>query len=211
MSPTLDFGAYSDTEMRSLLTAAKAEMLRRLTGRVASGSSAAQSYSFTQMTVAELTNLINGLTDALGLSTVNARVMPNFNQSAWPPAFSTSETSDVQTNSFHETTTAGNVIVAPSSPNHTEVVSIASDVAGTKIVAIQTTGNYQRGNGDIVRLRLSNPPLIAGITIEIRSGSYGGTLLYSYTTDGSGADAAAFDLYFDGSSYQRFQNAVPVV
>lgn len=210
MSPTLDFGAYTAAEMQSLLTAAKNEYLRRLTGRVASGSSAAQSYSFTQMTVDDLINLINGLTDALGLSNVNARVRPNFNQSAWPPGFAATEATEVQPNSYHETTTAGSIIIAPTSPNHTELVDVSNDVAGTKIVAIQTVGNYQRTAGDIVHVRLQ-PPAIAGIVVEIRSGSYSGTLLYSYTTDGSGSDVGAFDLYFDGANYQRYQNAVPVV
>lgn len=210
MSQTLDFGAYSTAEMQSLLTAAKAEYLRRITGRVASGSSAAQSYSFTQMTIDDLVNLINGLTEALGLSTVNARVRPNFNQSAWPPAFASGEETEVQTNSYHETTGAGNVLVAPSSPNHTELVQVAADSAGTKIVAIQTSGTYQRAAGDIVRLRFQ-PPAAAGVIIEVRSGGYTGTVLYQYTTDGSETDVFVCELYFDGANYQRYSNAVPVV
>lgn len=79
MAATLDFGVFSSAEKQALLTAAKAEYLQRMTGRITSASSANQSYGFTQMTVDELTRLINGLTADLGLQTVNARVRPNFN------------------------------------------------------------------------------------------------------------------------------------
>ena len=65
--PTLDFGAFSNAELQALLTAAKAEYLRRITGRVQTGSSAAQSYGLTIMSVDDLIKLINGLTDQLGL------------------------------------------------------------------------------------------------------------------------------------------------
>lgn len=210
MSATLDFGAFSTAEKQALLDAAKSEVTRRMTGRVSSGSSAAQSYSMTQMTFDELVNLVNGLTEELGLNTVNARVRPNFNQSAWPPAFATAGDSDVQTNSYHETTGAGNVIVVASSPNHTELVDLSADVAGTKIVALATSGSYQRTAGDIVRLRF-DAPAIAGITVEVRNGSDSGTLLYSYTFDGSETDNFVAELYFDGTNYQRYEQAVPVV
>lgn len=78
-TPTLNFGAYTPTELAALLTAAKAEYLRALGGRIQQGSSAAQSYGLTTMTVADLVNLINGLTAELGLDTTNTRVSPNFN------------------------------------------------------------------------------------------------------------------------------------
>lgn len=75
----LDFGAFSQAELQSLLTAAKAEYLRALTGRMQQGSSAAQSYGLLVMSVDELSRLINGLTSALGLDNTQTRAAPNFN------------------------------------------------------------------------------------------------------------------------------------
>jgi len=84
-TPTLDFGAFSPSELQALLTAAKAEFLVRITGRVQQGSSAAQSYGLQFMTVDDLTRLINGVTMALGLDAVETRVTPNFNSTAYTP------------------------------------------------------------------------------------------------------------------------------
>lgn len=77
--PVLDFGSFNVVEKQSLLTAAKAEYVKRLTGRVSQGSSAAQSYGLTLMEVGDLIRLINGLTADLGLQNVETRVHPNFN------------------------------------------------------------------------------------------------------------------------------------
>lgn len=74
----LDFGAFSTSEKTALLTAAKAEVLRRMTGRVANGSSAGQSFGMTQMTYGELTFLVNALTVELGYQQPEVRVAPNF-------------------------------------------------------------------------------------------------------------------------------------
>lgn len=79
-SPVLDLSIYSPSELQSLLTAAKAEYLKRMTGRVTQGSSAAQSYGMTTMSVDDLVRLMNGLSAALGLdASLNVRVQPNFN------------------------------------------------------------------------------------------------------------------------------------
>lgn len=84
-SPVLDFGAFSPAELQQYLTAAKAEYLLRMsTGRVQQGSSVSQSYGLNVITMDQLTSLINGLTDALGLSTTTVRVQPNFNTSGGP-------------------------------------------------------------------------------------------------------------------------------
>lgn len=78
-TPVLDFGAFSTAEQTAMLAAAKAEYLVRMNpGRVRQGGSAAQQYGMDLMTVAELITLMNGLTAALGLSTVETRVSPNF-------------------------------------------------------------------------------------------------------------------------------------
>lgn len=84
MAAVLDFGAYSPTELAALLTAAKAEYIVRLTGKVQQGSSAAQSYGLTVMTVDDLIRLINGLTTALGLDNSTVVAQPNFNTPRTP-------------------------------------------------------------------------------------------------------------------------------
>jgi hypothetical protein len=76
---TLDFGAFSTSEKQALLTAAKAEVLTRVTGRVQNGSSSAQSFGMTLMTMEDLTLLINALTVELGFQQPEIRVAPNFN------------------------------------------------------------------------------------------------------------------------------------
>lgn len=79
MASTLNFGAFTPDELQAMLTAAKAEYLRALGGRITQGSSAAQSYGLTIMTVDQLIQLINGLTTELGLDGTNVRATPNFN------------------------------------------------------------------------------------------------------------------------------------
>ncbi len=76
----LNLGIYSPAELRTLLDVAKAEYARRLTdGRVTQGSSAAQSYGMTVMTVDDLIRFMNGIAAQLGLDTTNVRAAPNFN------------------------------------------------------------------------------------------------------------------------------------
>jgi hypothetical protein len=75
--PNLD--AFSTAELQALLTAAKLEILQRLTGRVQSGSSTGQSYSMNQYSTADLNRLVNALTSQLGLDTSMTFVRPNFN------------------------------------------------------------------------------------------------------------------------------------
>lgn len=74
-----NLSAFSTAELSALLTAAKAEVLTRLTGRVQSGSSTGQSYSMNQYSTLDLNNLINALTAQLALDTSMTFVRPNFN------------------------------------------------------------------------------------------------------------------------------------
>jgi hypothetical protein len=83
-TPTLDFGSFSSAQKTQMLAAAQAAYLQAMTGRVQNGSAAAQSYGFNLMTVAELINLINGLTIELGLTDVQDMVRPNFSHSPPP-------------------------------------------------------------------------------------------------------------------------------
>ena len=77
--PILEFGSFTGAEKQTLLTAAKMEYLKRITGRVSQGSSAAQSYGLNMMEVGDLIRLINGLTVELGLPMPETRVRPVFN------------------------------------------------------------------------------------------------------------------------------------
>lgn len=77
-----NLSAFSSAELNALLTAAKAEILTRLTGRVSSGSSSGQQFAMAQYSTDELNRLINALTDALGLDTQETRVRPNFTEQA---------------------------------------------------------------------------------------------------------------------------------
>jgi len=74
----LNLAAFSTAEQQELLTAAKAEVLRRITGRVQQGSSTGQSYSMALYTPDELNRLINALTIALGLDNEMVFVRPDF-------------------------------------------------------------------------------------------------------------------------------------
>lgn len=80
-TPVLDLSIYTPAELQTMLTTAKAEYLRRMTdGSVVQGSSAAQSYGMTKMTVDDLVRLMNGISSALGLDAgLATRAAPNFN------------------------------------------------------------------------------------------------------------------------------------
>lgn len=88
-APVLDFGSFSPAQLTTLLSTAQAEYLRRITeGAVTQGSSAAQSFGMTKMSVDDLVRLINGLTTFMGLDTSTVVAQPNFNTQR-PPATGT--------------------------------------------------------------------------------------------------------------------------
>ncbi len=76
-----NLSAFTAAELSALLTAAKAEILFRITGRVQSGSSTGQSYSMNQYSTADLNNLVNALTAQMGLDTQETRTRPDFSGS----------------------------------------------------------------------------------------------------------------------------------
>ncbi len=79
MSAVLDFGAFSPAEKLALLTAAKAEVLRRAGGgAVQSGSSSSQNFTMMKMSDDALFTMINALSADLGYAQAENRVMPNF-------------------------------------------------------------------------------------------------------------------------------------
>lgn len=77
---TLNLSAFSPAEQRSLLTACKTEVLKRLTGRVSTGSSTGQSFGVELYDTDALNRLINALTLSLGLDNEQTFVRPNFNR-----------------------------------------------------------------------------------------------------------------------------------
>lgn len=83
MPAALDLGSFSSAEKTALLTAAKAELLRRAgLGSISNGTSAAQSFGMEKYSEDGLISLINALTVELGYTQPEVRVMPNF---AWSP------------------------------------------------------------------------------------------------------------------------------
>ena len=82
--PALDFGAFSVSEKQAMLTAAKAEVLKRMTGRVQTGAGASQSFGMNMMTYENLVFLVNALGAELGVPQPETRVQPNFSGLAAP-------------------------------------------------------------------------------------------------------------------------------
>lgn len=100
----------------------------------------------------------------------------------------------------------GNTNIVPASGNVIAIGTI-SGTAGTRTFALSTVG---RSDGDILFLRFQQPAT-AGIIEEVRNAASGGTLLYSYTTDGSGTDVFDCWLYFKSGAWHPLLNVQPVV
>jgi len=91
----------------------------------------------------------------------------------------------------------GNTTVTPAATTREYIGVVAvTGSAGTRIFAISTSG---RVVGDIVRLRY-NFPATASIVVELRSGTTGGTLIDTITTDASGDDAC-HEAVYTGSAF----------
>ncbi len=74
-----DFGSFSLAEKEALLTAAKAELLRRTgIGSVQTGASTGESFSMQKVPHTELVAIIDALTLDLGYAQPTTRVTPNF-------------------------------------------------------------------------------------------------------------------------------------
>lgn len=80
-----DFSSYSTAEKTALLTAAKAEVLRRVgVGAIQTGASTGQSFSMTKMTEEGLARLISTLSIDLGYEQPVIQVAPNFSHVPGP-------------------------------------------------------------------------------------------------------------------------------
>ena len=83
--PIPNLSGLSPAVLSSMYTSATTELLlRTTTGRVHSGSSAAQAYGLHVLSDASLIGLINSLTDALGLDQQITTARPNFNTPSGP-------------------------------------------------------------------------------------------------------------------------------
>lgn len=100
----------------------------------------------------------------------------------------------------------GNSTITPTGANQIHVVTVTG-LAGTRIFILDAA---TAAEGDRLTLRFAQPAT-ANIVEEVRNATGGGTLLYSYTTDGSGTDTFAAELYFDGTAWKALLNAVPVI
>ena len=87
----INWEVYDPSELAPIFTAYKAELLlRSTTGRVKSGSSAAQSYGMENMSTDQLTRNFNSLATAMGLDNAILSARPDFNtnrQSTVSPVF----------------------------------------------------------------------------------------------------------------------------
>lgn len=101
---------------------------------------------------------------------------------------------------------AGNSTITPTGHNQLQIVTVTG-VARTSVFILDVAG---RVNGDILELRFVQPAT-AAIVQEIRNATAGGTLIYTYTTDGSATDIPYYRLYFNGTAWKALMDVVPVV
>lgn len=101
---------------------------------------------------------------------------------------------------------SGNTTITPAAKNVIAIGTITG-AARTSVFILDVTG---RADGDILTLRFQQPA-VANIIEEVRDATAGGTLLYSYTTDGSGTDGFVAELYFKSGAWHPLLNVQPVV
>lgn len=100
----------------------------------------------------------------------------------------------------------GNTTITPATGNVIDVGTITGS-ARTSIFILDVAG---RSDGDLLTLRFQQPAT-ASIVEEVRNATAGGTLIYSYTTDGSGTDVFVAELYFKTGAWHPLLNVQPVV
>lgn len=99
----------------------------------------------------------------------------------------------------------GNSTITPTGSRQIQIVTWTG-TARTSVLILSVTG---RSAGDVLELRYVQPAT-AAIVEEVRNATSGGTLIYSYTTDGTGLDLFYARVYFDGTAWQPLDNVVPV-
>lgn len=109
------------------------------------------------------------------------------------------------TESIVTANSTGNTTITPASPVSTALVTITG-IARTSVFILATT-NAQTGWRLDVRL---NNPATAAIVEEFRNATSVGTLLASYTTDGTGTDNLLAHFYFNGTAWVLLGVEVPV-
>lgn len=104
------------------------------------------------------------------------------------------------------TNNSGNTTITPTSASEI-VVGVFGGTARTSIAILDVAG---RSDGDRMSIRFQQPS-VANVVEEIRNATAGGTLLYSYTTDGSGVDTITFEVYFEAGEWHPLLNVQPVI
>lgn len=87
---------------------------------------------------------------------------------------------------------AGTTLVTPSQPVHSAQVNLLGTSARTAVIVLNTTDPI---DSEIVDLTAVFEDA-AGIVIEVRQGSAGGTLLASFTTGGDGITSAFWSFVY---------------
>lgn len=109
-------------------------------------------------------------------------------------------TFNAQANSTGDSTATAGVL----SIIHTEVITFSGS-AGTRIVALAIPTGLSAGARLVVRSVL---PATAGIVVELRNATTGGTLLATFTTDGATL-TAVHEFYFNGTAWALLSSAIP--
>ena len=104
-----------------------------------------------------------------------------------------------------QATASGDFTVTPGAQVHHEEITV-SGAGGTRNCIVGAAG-LEAGALVALRFRL---PATAGIVIQVRNQTLGGTLLTTITTDASGfTPTARTQLWFDGVNFQRDFETIP--
>lgn len=155
--------------------------------------------------VCQLRELVALLTNSSGVSSISvAGSGLSINQSTGNVVITGSGGAGGPDTIAGQSNVTGNTTIVRTS-NHTIAPITFTGVARTSILVLSTFGAVA---GDRLYIR-TIIPATSNIVIQIRNAATGGTLLYSYTTDGTGLDLGYFDLYFDGTAWQKLDNVLP--
>lgn len=101
----------------------------------------------------------------------------------------------------------GDDTIIPLSQHHLEIITLGG-AARTSRFALSLAPTQ---NGSRLQLRFVPAAATANIVVEVHNDTPGGTLIYTYTTDGSGTDIFVADLYVQAGAWHSYSEAVPVV
>lgn len=120
------------------------------------------------------------------------------------PGGSVSPVPTFQTVSYHAATNStGNTTITPVRQIHTEVITVAGS-ARTSNFILAIASPFTGSKVTILFLL----PAVAGITLNLRNGTVGGTLLADFTTDGAQANLS-IDFVFNGTAWEPLNAIIP--